>query len=323
MIITRTPLRISFAGGGSDFGDFYRRHGGAVLCTAIDKYVHVILQKRYDDKIRIGYSNTELSDRVDEVKHELVRESMRLVGVERGIEISTMADVPATGSGLGSSSSVTVGLLNALYAHVGDPQTKERLARDAIAIEIDVLEKPIGKQDQYIAAYGGIRKIVFCRNDTVRIKKVSVPWDTVRLLEESLMLFHTGFARDSARVLEEQKARVQTNASALLDLVRMVHEMEAYLVEGKLDDFGRALDYCWSVKRGLASKVSNSVIDELYHSARQAGALGGKIAGAGGGGFLLLYCERFKQNAVRKALSGLMELVFRLEPHGSKILFST
>ncbi len=323
MIITRTPLRISFAGGGSDFGDFYREHGGAVLCSSIDKYVHVILQQRYDDKIRVGYSVTELAESLDDVRHELVRESMRRVGLDRGIEIATMADVPSTGTGLGSSSTVTVGLLNALYAQVGDPQPKETLARDAVEIEISILRKPIGKQDQYIAAYGGLRKLTFERDDAVRVETVPVSLDTLRMLDQRLMLFYTGRGRDSASILTEQKERVKSNGGALRDLVGMVSDMERYLVEGKLEDFGKALDLCWSLKRGLASTVTNSFIDDLYRTARGAGAHGGKITGAGGGGFLLLYCEPSRQKAVRDALNGLRELGFHLEPDGSKVVFST
>jgi D-glycero-alpha-D-manno-heptose-7-phosphate kinase len=311
MIVTRTPLRISFAGGGSDFGDFYREHGGAVLSTAIDKYVHVILQQRYDDKIRVGYSVTELADRLDDVRHELVRESMRRVGLERGIEIATMADVPSTGTGLGSSSTVTVGLLNALYAYRGNPQPKETLARDAVAIEVAILKKPIGKQDQYIAAYGGLRKITFEPDDTVRVDSVAVPLDTLRLLDQRLLLFYTGAGRDAAAILGEQKDRVKTNGSALRDMVGMVADMERYLMEGNLDDFGKALDCCWQLKRSLAPAVTNTFIDDLYRTAK------------GGGGFLLLYCEPSRQKALREALGGLRELGFHLEPDGSKVVFST
>lgn len=323
MLITRTPLRISFVGGGSDFANYYRNHGGAVLCTTIDKYVHVILQSRYDQNIRIGYSTTELCETLADVKHELVRESMRLVGIEEGIEISTMADIPSTGSGLGSSSSVTIGLLNALYTHVGRPQTKETVARDAVRIEVEVLGKPIGKQDQYIAAYGGLRKLVFEPDDNVRIENLAVAPETLRALDDNLMLFYTGVGREASTVLTEQKARIAENTDCLRAMVEMVDEMERFLVGGEIDEFGSALDYCWQLKKKLASNISNSQIDDLYQRARDAGALGGKITGAGGGGYLLLYCDRSRQNAVRQVLSSLSELVFHLEPAGSKLLFST
>jgi len=323
MIVTRTPLRISFAGGGSDFPNFYRRHGGTVLASAIDKYIHVILQDRYDDKIRVGYSTTELADSLENVQHELVRESMRRVGIDRGIELSTMADVPSTGTGLGSSSSVTVGLLEAMYAHVGDPQTRKTLARDAATIEIDVLGKPIGIQDQYIASFGGFRRLRFRTDDTVDVETVALAPDVRHRLDERLMLFYTGIGRDASSVLEEQRSRVEENESALGQLIEMADEMHEYLLSGSLDEFGLALDHCWSIKKGLASNVSNEHVDALYSAAKTAGALGGKITGAGGGGFLLLYCESSKQRAVRKALTGLRELFFHLEPDGAKVLFRT
>ncbi len=322
MIITQTPLRISFVGGGSDFRDFYKNHGGAVMCTAIDKYIYVILKSRFDDNIRLGYSTTELVDHIDQLRHELVRESMRLVGIDRRIEISTMADIPSTGSGLGSSSSVTVGLLNALYAYRGDNQTAATLAREAARIEIDVLGKPIGKQDQYAAAYGNLRRVTFNPDDSVDVKIVEIAPDIKRALNDSLMLFYTGYAREASYVLSEQKSNTLDNSRTLAQMVSMVDEMESYLLAGKLDEFGRCLHQGWELKKSLASKISNSVIDSLYQRAIEAGALGGKIAGAGGGGFLLLYCSHEKQNCVRKALSDLHELPFSFELDGSKVIFN-
>jgi D-glycero-alpha-D-manno-heptose-7-phosphate kinase len=322
MIISQTPLRISFAGGGSDFSEFYRTHGGAVLCTAIDKYIYVVLKDRFDDHIRVGYSTTEMVDRVDQLRHELVRESMRLVGIDRGIEISTMADVPSSGSGLGSSSSVTVGLLNALYAYLGELRPAPVLAQEAAAIEIDKLGKPIGKQDQYAVAYGNLRKIIFHPDDSVSVRTVEVPLATKRSLDERLLLFYTGFGRESADILTEQKANGKTNADTLARMVAIVDEMESCLIAGDLDEFGRCLHRGWELKKGLASKISNNVIDRLYERALAAGALGGKIAGAGGGGFLLIYCNRDRQDAVRKELSNLRELSFHFERDGSKIIFN-
>jgi D-glycero-alpha-D-manno-heptose-7-phosphate kinase len=248
---------------------------------------------------------------------------MRLVGIESGIEISTMADVPSTGSGLGSSSSVTVGLLNALYEYVGRPETKETIARDAVKVEVEVLGKPIGKQDQYAAAYGGLRKLVFELDGSVRVDSVALSAQTRRAFDDNLMLFYTGIGRDASSVLMEQETRIEANTDCLKTMVSMVDDMEAMLVDGALDDFGRALDRCWQLKKKLASNITNARIDDLYHTAMDAGALGGKITGAGGGGFLLLYCQRSRQQAVREALSGLNELFFHLEPAGSKLLFST
>jgi D-glycero-alpha-D-manno-heptose-7-phosphate kinase len=322
MIITQTPLRISFAGGGTDFRDFYRNHGGMVLCTAIDKYLYVVLKQRFDDKIRVGYSTTEMVDHVNQLRHELVRESMRLVGIDHGIEISTLADIPSTGSGLGSSSSVTVGLLNALYAYRGDVQMAETLAREAARIEIDVLNKPIGRQDQYVAACGNLCKIVFSPDDTVDVKSIKVDPQIKRALNERLMLFYTGIGRESSNVLSEQKSKIADNSDVLSQMVALVDDMEASLLKGDLDEFGRYLHYGWELKKSLASKISNNAIDSLYQRAVKAGAQGGKIAGAGGGGFLLLYCRPEKQDSVRKALSDLRELPFHFNVDGSKIIFN-
>ena len=322
MIISQTPLRISFAGGGSDFKEFYENRVGAVLCTTIDKYIFVILKSRFDDHIRVGYSTTEIVDHVDELRHELVRESMRLIGVRRSIEISTMGDVPSTGSGLGSSSCVTVGLLNALYAYRGDVQISAVLAQKAAEIEIEILGKPIGKQDQYAAAYGDLRKIIFNPDGSVDVKTVEISLQTKRALDERLMLFYTGYGRESSDILTEQKTNGKANFSTLAQLVAMVDEMESCLVAGDLDEFGRCLHRGWELKKGLASKISNSSIDDLYKRARAAGALGGKVVGAGGGGFLLLYCNQDRQDSVRRELSDLRELPFRFERDGSKIIFN-
>lgn len=322
MIISQTPLRISFAGGGSDFKEFYKSRGGAVLCAAIDKYIYVILKSRFDDHIRVGYSTTEIVDHIDELRHELVRESMRLVGIHRRIEISTMADVPSTGSGLGSSSCVTVGLLNALYAYRGEVQNAATLARQAAAIEIEVLGKPIGKQDQYATAFGDLRKIIFNADGSVDVKTVELPPHIKRALNDNLMLFYTGYSREAAEILAEQRTKTEENQEKLTELVAMVDAMECCLLAGKLDEFGRCLHHGWELKKSLASKISNRAIDGMYQSALTAGALGGKITGAGGGGFLLLYCAHERQPDVRRALSLLRELPFRFESDGSKIIFN-
>jgi D-glycero-alpha-D-manno-heptose-7-phosphate kinase len=322
MIISQTPLRISFAGGGSDFKEYYKSRGGAVLCSAIDKYIYVILKSRFDDHIRVGYSTTEIVDHIDELRHELVRESMRLVGIDRRIEISTMADVPSTGSGLGSSSSVTVGLLNALYAYRGEVQNAATLAREAAAIEIDVLGKPIGKQDQYATAFGDLRKIIFNTDGSVDVKTVDLPPHIKRTLNDNLMLFYTGYGRESGTILAEQKTKTAENTEHLNALVGLVEEMESCLLADDLDGFGRCLHRGWELKKRLASKISNGAIDAMYQRALAAGALGGKITGAGGGGFLLLYCAHERQPEVRKALAPLRELPFRFESDGSKIIFN-
>ncbi len=322
MIVTQTPLRVSLCGGGTDFPDFYRDHGGCVLSTAIDKYVYVVVKRRFDSKIRVGYTRTEMVDSVDEVQHDLVREALRIVGVERGVEIATMADIPARGSGLGSSASVTVGVLHALYAYTGQLVTAERLAEEACRIEIDVLGRPVGKQDQYIAAYGGLRFIEFRKDGSVSVAPVALSPSEQRRLESSLMLFFTGITRDAQTILAEQKQSTAQNTAHLQAIAALAREMYEHVCRGQFDEVGRLLHENWEHKRRLASRITLPEIDEMYERARQAGALGGKIAGAGGGGFLLLYCRPEDQERVREALRGFRELPFRIEPDGSKVVFN-
>jgi D-glycero-alpha-D-manno-heptose-7-phosphate kinase len=325
MIITQTPLRISFAGGGTDFRDYYQRSGGCVLSTAIDKYIFVIVKERFDDRIRIGYSRTEMVDGVDDIEHELAREAMRKVGIGCGIEISTMADIPSEGSGLGSSSSVTVGLLHALYAYKGELVTPERLAREACEIEIDILGKPIGKQDQYIAAYGGLRLIEFASDESVNVRSVPLSDERRRRFGESLLLFYTGVTRKADHILSEQRSNIESRLKTLDTLRAQTGEIYDALTSGTpegMNRVGRVLDAGWRHKRSLADKISNSEIDTLYERALDAGATGGKIAGAGGGGFLLLSCPPDRQSAVRQTLSHLKELPFSLERDGTKVIFN-
>ncbi|MBI5373804.1 MAG: GHMP kinase [Candidatus Schekmanbacteria bacterium] len=323
MIISQTPLRISFAGGGTDFKDYYENFGGGiVLSSAIDKYIYVIIKKRFDKMIRIGYSTTEMVSHVDEIRHDLVREGLKKVGIDGGVEISTMADIPSTGSGLGSSSAVMVGLLNAMYAYKGILKTAEELAREACEIEIDILKKPIGKQDQYIAAYGNLRQITFKENGSVIVESVEIDENVKERFNSNLLLFYTGKKREASNILSEQKKNINTFCDTLSKMKNMVSEMKESLLEEKIDDFGHLLQKGWNFKKNLASKITNSFIDDIYKKALDAGALGGKIAGAGGGGFLLLYCPYDKQPKVRKALPMLQELKFNFERGGTKIIFN-
>lgn len=323
MIISQTPLRISFAGGGTDFKDYYENFGGGiVLSSAIDKYIYVIIKKRFDKMIRIGYSTTEMVSHVDEIRHDLVREGLKKVGIDGGVEISTMADIPSTGSGLGSSSAVMVGLLNAMYAYKGTLKTAEELAREACEIEIDILKKPIGKQDQYIAAYGSLRQITFMENGNVIVESVEIDENVKERFNSNLLLFYTGKKREASNILSEQKKNINTFRDTLSSMKNMVSEMKESLLEEKIDDFGHLLQKGWNYKKNLASKITNSFIDDIYKKALDAGALGGKIAGAGGGGFLLLYCPYDKQPKVRKALPMLQELKFNFERDGTKIIFN-
>ena len=321
MIIVQAPLRISFLGGGTDFEDFYHNHGGAVLSTAIDKYVFVIVKERFDDMIYVNYSKKEIVDNFDKLEHELIREAMRITGVEKGVEITTLADVPAHGTGLGSSSSVTVGLLQALYAYQGELKTAETLAQEACQIEIDTLGKPIGKQDQFIAAYGNMRFISF-NNSGVKLEKIELSSEKRRRLNENLLLFYTGLATNSSEVLSEQKANIDDRLETLTEMKKFAFDAKDIILAGAFDELGKLLDRSWKLKKQLASKISNSNIDEIYETALRAGAIGGKIAGSGGGGFLLLYCPRERHDKVRKALGELRELPFRFEQDGSKVIFN-
>ncbi|MEW5868438.1 MAG: GHMP kinase [Chloroflexota bacterium] len=322
MLITQTPLRISFFGGGTDFADFYRQEEGCVLSSAIDKYIFVIVKRRFDKMIRLGYTRTELVENVEEIQHELVREALRLAQVNSQLEIGTLGDIPSTGSGLGSSSTVTIGVLNALYNFRNQPQTQENLAQQACQVEIEQLGKPIGKQDQYIVAYGGLRFIRFLPDESVVVESVDIPENERRRLNQHLLLFYTNTARSSESVLTEQRALIQDHMEVLRQIKAMAYQGRSFLESGDFDSFGRLLDDAWRLKKQLASKISNGEIDEIYAAAKKAGALGGKITGAGGGGFLLLYCPREREYQVRDALRPLQELPFHLETDGSKVIFN-
>ncbi len=323
MIITQTPLRISFAGGGTDFAGFYKEDEGCVISSAIDKYIYIIVKERFDRKIRVGYSRTEMVDSVDEIEHELVREALRMTGIDHGIEIATMADIPSEGSGLGSSSTVTVGLLNALYTYKGEIVPAERLASEACKIEIDILGKPIGKQDQYIAAYGGLRFIRFKMDDTVDVERVEISPERRRELNDSLLLFFTGVTRKAGGILQEQKANIEDKRETLRRMKAQATEIHQAILNGApMIRIGRVLHQGWEFKRQLAGSISNPEIDQMYEAALDAGATGGKIAGAGGGGFLLLFCPPDRQARVRQALSHLRELSFNLERDGTKVILN-
>jgi len=322
MIVTQTPLRVSFFGGGTDFAEFYHREGGAVLSSAIDKYIYVIIKERYDDMIRVGYTRTELVSSLDDVGHELVRESLRKTGIARKVEISTMGDIPSAGSGLGSSSTVTVGLLNSMYTYLGCSVDADRLAREACEIEIDVLCKPIGKQDQYIASHGDLRFISFRQDGEVCLESIDLDPSVRRVFSENLMLFFTNMTRRSETVLVEQKSNVHNHLDVLRALKTLAQDGRELLETGRIDGFGKLLHQGWGLKKQLASRISNGHIDAIYETARRAGALGGKITGAGNGGYLLLYCPHERQDAVRSALHPLVELPFHLERFGSRVIFN-
>jgi D-glycero-alpha-D-manno-heptose-7-phosphate kinase len=324
MVISRTPLRVSFVGGGSDLPAFASEHLGAVVSTTIDKFLYVIVTERFEDNIRVSYSQTEIVDRLDELQHELVREAMRVAGLRRKVQIVTLADVPSRGTGLGSSSAVTVGVLNALFAYQGILKSSDELAHEAARIEIDILGKPIGRQDQYACACGGLQLIRFGPGDAVTREPVILPDEKRRLLERNLLMFYTGRQRSAADVLDGISSKIGENADLQTSLGRMrdlALELHSSLGNGGDPDIlGRHLHENWELKRSLNGGVSTGAIDEWYGRGREAGALGGKVLGAGGGGFLLFYAPPQAQPSVRQALSELRELPFRFTSEGTRIV---
>ena len=335
MIISRTPIRISLVGGSTDIANFYRGYGGEVISTAIDKYISVRITRRRNSQIGINTpDHCETVSDPNHVQHSLIREAMRTTNVTGGISITVTSDIPSRGCGLGSSSALTVGLLNALYAYQGIEMSMETLAHQACEIEIERLNQPIGKQDQYIAAYGGLRRIQFNRDESVNTQAIPVTPETIAHLEQNFTLFYTGIQRRAETILHEQKrsASLQT----LLQIKGLVPAFYDVLVEGNhkgcpykngnredyLCEVGYLLDRAWQLKRSLCDSISNPMLDTIYEHAVAAGALGGKILGAGGGGYFLFYVPTEKQGTVTAALSdlGLLRLGFRFEREGSQII---
>ena len=323
MIISQTPLRIGLLGGGTDLPGYYREHGGRVLNCAIDKYVYVIVKQRFDDDIYVNYSKKEIVSRVDDLEHELVREAMHMAGVMNGVEITTLADIPSGGgSGLGSSSAVTVGLLQALFAYQGRQVSAEELAERACTIEIERCRKPIGKQDQYIAALGGIRDIRFGPGDEVVAQELGLSAVGRRSLQQQIMLFYTGVTRSADSILVEQRANIESTRPQL-DLLRdLAGFAAARLRNGDVDAIGPAMRESWEAKRKLATGVSNDEVDAAVTRALDAGASGAKLTGAGGGGFLLVICPMERQRAVRENLAGMRELPIKLDHLGSRVVLN-
>lgn len=323
MIVTRTPLRISFAGGGTDLPSFYEHDYGAVLSTAINKYVYVTVKqhsKLFGEPIRLNYSETEQVKKVEEIKNDIARECLRLLKVEPPIYISTVSDVPAA-SGLGSSSAYCVGLLNALHIYRGEHASAGQLAEEAAHIEIDLLIRPIGKQDHFAAAYGGFNFIRFLPNGGVSVEPQRFVENEQNNLFEHLMMFWTGIMRDSGMILSEQKSNTPRKLDELKAMRDCAHHLQA-LIRNGFDpyEFGRLLDHTWQLKRELATTITSDSIDGWYQRGIKAGALGGKLCGAGGGGFLLFVVPPDRQGGVRRGLSELPEISVKCEPRGSRVL---
>lgn len=323
MIISRTPFRISFAGGGSDLPGFYEEEQGAVLSTSIDKYIYLALHPFfYRDKTSLKYSQTELVDKVNQISHPIFRECLTMLGVH-GVDINSIADVPA-GTGLGSSSSFTVGLLNVLNRYKNNPVTKEYLASTACEVEIERLSEPIGKQDQYAAAYGGLNFITFNPDGSTGVEPVAMDNQAKTRLESSLIMIYTGEARSASAILKHQsEAMGNTDKRAVQrTMVEQAFELRRMLQEGNVDDFGRMLHEGWVLKKMLTDEISNPALDELYRRGLAAGALGGKLLGAGGSGFILFYVPVERQRGFRDSMSRLRELDFKFEDTGSTIVYS-
>lgn len=323
MIITRTPFRISFVGGGSDLGAFYRRRQGAVLSTTIDKYMYISSHPFFErDQVRVKYSRTETVEEVGMIEHPIVKEVLGTFDVAGGLEISSIADVPA-GTGLGSSSSFTVGLLHNMYTKFSTFVTRERLAREACEIEIERLKEPIGKQDQYAAAFGGLNVIVFDPDESVHVEAIHLTRSTFQSLQENLLMFYTGMQRTTASILTEQRSNMESGDTfpVMCKMVDIVWNLRDALYSGDLTSFGELLHRNWTLKQSLASRISNPELNGYYEKARRAGATGGKVLGAGGGGFLLLYCEERERDRVTEALSPLRPMEFRFDHEGSKLIY--
>ncbi len=321
MIITRTPLRVSFAGGGTDLPSFYRAYGGgAVVSAAIDKFVHVLVNEKFDRSIRVAYSRTENVDRLEDLQHGLVREAMRATGVREALEIHTIADIPSEGTGLGSSSSLTVGLLNALYAFRGQLKDPAELAREACEIEIDKLGGTLGKQDHYIAAFGGVQHFEFRPDDSVRQTPLPLANVDREALSDHLSLFYTGITRPAGRILSEQDARTGENRDALLRMRALADAARSAILAHDWARLGQVLDEGWQLKRGFAPGITNPEIDRRFEAAKAAGAFGGKVTGAGGGGFLLLVHPPERSRQIADALSPMTRLPVRITSEGSRIL---
>jgi len=322
MIITQTPLRIGLVGGGTDLPDYYLEHGGRVLNCAIDKYVYVIVKQRFDDEIYVNYSKKEIVSNVDDLEHELVREAMHMTGVSSGVEITMLADIPSSGSGLGSSSSITVGLLHALSAYRHQHLTVDQLAEDACTIEIERCGKRIGKQDQYIAALGGIQDLRFGPGERVVAEELGLSAPERHALQEHLMLFYTGITRSATKILVEQSNNVATSLAGFHRLRDLAASAVDFLRKGDVETVGAIMRESWEAKRGLASSVTNPQVDLAVEQALSAGASGAKLTGAGGGGFLLVICPTERQHAVRERLSHMRELPVKLDRFGSRVVFN-
>lgn len=327
MIISRAPVRITLGGGGTDLRSYYSKHGGFLIAAAIDRYIFISANKRFYDSIRLSYSKTEIIDDVSQIKHSIFREAMKVLGIDGGIEIVSIADVPAN-CGLGTSSSFTVSLLNALHTYKRDFVTQKQLAEEACKIEIDILREPIGKQDQYIAAFGGVTCLTFEKNGEVTVEPLVIPDEALDQLEHNILLFHTGIERSASDILQDQDTRSKQDDQSIIDNLHAIKEIglqtRKQLENGNVDGFGELLHEHWEMKKKRSNKMSDPFIDECYDNARKNGALGGKIIGAGGGGFFMFYCRGSDAPKLAMAMkkTGLKPMKFQFDFEGAKILIN-
>lgn len=321
MIITQTPYRVSFAGGGTDLPAFYRHEFGAVLSVGVAHHMYVTVSPRFDKTTRVAYTRVEIADGIDRIEHTIAREALRMTGLGEHLEITTVGDVPA-GTGMGSSSSLAVGLLNALYAYKGMVTSPGSLAEKACEIEIDILQKPIGRQDQYAAAYGGVNYIRFNPDHTVDVEPVPCQPGFLDALEKHIILLYTDQQRDADIILKKQSEGSADRMGVLRQMRDLAGELRTTMGgQGNLDDFGRILHEGWELKRSLGFGISNPGVDEWYSAARKAGAMGGKLLGAGGGGFLLVMAPPERHEAIREAVGRPREIPFRIDRRGSRVIF--
>lgn len=326
MIISRSPVRISLGGGGTDLASYYTKFGGFLVAAAIDKYVFISINKRFVPSIRLSYSETEIVDSVDKIRHRIFREALRLLGIDRQVEIVSIADVPSN-CGLGSSSAFTVSLLNGLHAFKREFVPLGELAEEACRLEIDILGEPIGKQDQYMSALGGLCALTFETTGRVVVEPLSLPAERLMDLENNLSLFYTGFERKASEILASQDERTKADDDVVVSTLHKIKEIgldsRLALERGDLDEFGALMDFHWQIKKRLSDKISSPRFDEVYETARRAGALGGKIMGAGGGGFFLFYSQNRKSRLIEALRHlGLSYTPFHFDFDGAKILIN-
>lgn len=317
-------MRVSFVGGGSDLPVFYRRFGGAVVSTSINQFVYVTINKKFDEKIRVSYSRTEEARAAERIKHPLVREALGLLAIRGGVEITSIADIPARGTGLGSSSSFTVGLLHVLHAYAEHHASAEQLAREACLIELERCGEPIGKQDQYAAAFGGLNFLQFHQDDSVTVEPIICKRETIQQIQAHMLVFYTGLTRSASSILKHQQSALlaeKKKQNVTRRMAELARQLRVELQHNRAASFGEIIHEGWCLKKGLAAGITSDLIDEWYLKARKAGASGGKLLGAGAGGFLLFYAPPDRHAAIAKALGDLRRMDFRFEPQGSRIIF--